>query len=388
MKKALFIATTGGFLSHFEADNAKMLREMGYEIIYSANYSYHTYGISEIPRANDLVKVYQIPIVKEPWRVRENFQAIKWLWRFIENESVDIVLCHNPMGGAIGRLAGLFHREKRPHVIYTAHGFHFYHGAPGKQWLIYGTAEKILARMTDQLLTINKEDFETASRFTLRKNGRVEKISGVGLDRTRFCPRPEIAETVRNELCIPKDAVHFVAASELNKNKNLDRVIQAFARIQAENFYFTVCGSGPEENTLKALIRELNLQNKVRLIGYRTDMEYILQSADWFIASSIREGLGMSALEAMACGVPLVVLDNRGTREYVCDEINSIVCYCNTTEDWCKAFERIQKEPDLRDRLAGNARNSTEMFSTDRTKEQMHRILMYADQCVEMQKEK
>lgn len=389
MKKALFIATTGGFLSHFEEDNADLLRKMGYEIIYAANYSYHTYGVTEFHGEDETKRIYQIPVVKEPWKLHENIKAARWIWKFVQQEEVDLIVCHNPMGGVIGRLAGLFHGKKRPHVIYTAHGFHFYHGAPAKQWLIYGTAERILAQMTDQLLTINKEDYETAKHFRLRRYGKVIQIHGVGLDRSRFCPRPEIVRQVRRELRIPKDAVHFVAVSELCRNKNLKMVIYAFANIlstQGNGAVFTICGSGPEKDSLKELVRECGIQDRVRFLGYREDVEYILQSADWFVASSIREGLGMAALEALACGVPLIALNNRGTREYACDEYNSIVLYHNTEEDWQEAFRRALEEPDLRERLARNARKTTEKFSLKKTEEQMQRIFAYADQCICIQK--
>ena len=380
----MFIATTGGFLSHFEKDNAELLREMGYEVIYAANYSYGTYGVRELSGSDEAERVYEIPVVKEPWKIRENFRAVRWIWRFVQQENVDLIVCHNPMGGVIGRLGGLFHGKNKPHVIYTAHGFHFYRGAPKKQWLLYGTAERILAQMTDQLLTINKEDYETAKGFRLRKKGKVVQIPGVGLDRDRFCPRPGKTRSTREELRVPDEAVHFVAVSELCPNKNLAIIIQALAGMREYNFVLSICGSGPEESSLRKLIREYGLLERIRLLGYRKDVEYILQSADWFIASSIREGLGMAALEALACGVPLIALNNRGTREYARNECNSIVCCHNTIEDWQNVFRRALEEPDLREKLAANARKTTEVFGREKAEEQMHRVFAYADYCIRL----
>ena len=84
-------------------------------------------------------------------------QALKELIRIIREEKIDIVHCHNPMGGVLGRLAAhLSGREV--HVIYTAHGFHFYKGAPLKKLASVLSGGKFLAKYTDTLITINQED--------------------------------------------------------------------------------------------------------------------------------------------------------------------------------------------------------------------------------------
>ena len=69
--------------------------------------------------------------------------------------------CHSPIGGVVARIAG--HRT-RTKVIYTAHGFHFYQGAPVMNWLVYYPVEKMLSRWTDVLITINHEDYKLAKR--------------------------------------------------------------------------------------------------------------------------------------------------------------------------------------------------------------------------------
>ena len=67
------------------------------------------------------------------------------------------------------------------YVIYTAHGLHFYKGAPILNWILFYPVEKLLARWTDTLITINKEDYCCVKdRFKLKKNGTVEQIHGVG----------------------------------------------------------------------------------------------------------------------------------------------------------------------------------------------------------------
>ena len=92
----------------------------------------------------------------------ENIRAYRQIKHIIKKEKINLIHCHNPMGGVVGRLAAHF-SGINPYVIYTAHGFHFYEGAPLKNWLLYYTAERFLAKFTNQLITINKEDFEVVS---------------------------------------------------------------------------------------------------------------------------------------------------------------------------------------------------------------------------------
>ena len=106
------------------------------------------------------------------------------------------------MGGVAARIAARAGKRK-PKVIYTAHGFHFYKGAPIMNWLLFYTAERFLARYTDIIVTINREDYIRAKKFRLKKNGEVYLIHSVGVDKEKFAPRPELRETKRAELGIP-----------------------------------------------------------------------------------------------------------------------------------------------------------------------------------------
>ena len=387
MKKALIIATTGGFINQFEERNARMLQQLGYKVSYAANYTYNTYGVTEVPSEIDGIRVHQIPVTREPWHVVNNVRAISWLRKYIREEGIDLVLCNNPMGGAAGRLAGgFFKKGERPYILYTAHGFHFYEGAPKKNWMLFYSAERMLARLTDHLLTINSEDYEAAKRMPLRGMGMVDIVPGVGLDMERFRPRPELRSEVRAELGVPEDAFHIVSASELATNKKLDLVIRAIGSIERDDVYLTICGEGDEHQALQELIRDMRLEGRVKLLGYRYDMERVLQSADCFAAVSLREGMGMAALEALACGVPLIASDNRGTREYARDGYNSIVCTANSETSIRSALLRLLRDPQLLQSLAENARFTAEPFRIEKADAQMQRILVYADELIRERK--
>lgn len=373
MKHALIITTIGGFLPQFEMNDVKILQENGYTVHYASNFKNPVYDIDEKKLQEMGLVLHHIDICKSPFHVIKNAGACLKLRKIIKKEQIRLVHCHNPMGGVLGRLAALLCRRKVC-VIYTAHGFHFYKGAPKKNWLLYGTAERLLAHCTDRLITINHEDYENAKRFGLRRGGKVEYIPGVGVDIAKFRKIEELRPGKRRELGLPEGAFHVVSVGELNENKNHKAVIRAIARLGGNDIYYSICGSGPLEIQLQEEIKALGLQQRVRLLGYRTDVAEVLQSADCFAFPSKREGLGIAAIEALACEVPMIAADNRGTREYVRDGGNGIVCDADSEQDFANAICRLKESVSLRRQLAEGCRQTAERFSIEATDKIMRRI--------------
>ena len=382
MKKILYVTTISGFLPQFEMNDVRIIQQMGYEVHYASNFRNQMYTFDENELKKDGIILHQIDIEKKPTRFFKELKAIRQLKRIIEEENIVLVHCHNPMGGVCARIAAHC-SGNRPYVIYTGHGLHFYKGAPLTNWLLYYPAEKLMAGMTDIIVTINREDYDNVKNsFSLKKGGFVEQIPGVGLDMDRFREMPELAGQMRRELRIPQDAFHIVTAAELNSNKNQNIVIEAVAELPHKDIYYSICGTGADEEKLEALIDRLGLSDRVRLLGFRTDMERILQTADVFAFPSKREGLGMAAVEALACGVPVICEDNRGTREYVRDGVNGIVCSDNSVSAMKAAILKIYGDREYRKKLAKECRSSVRGFGTDNTMKIMKNIYTTADRAI------
>lgn len=382
MKRVLFVTTISGFLPQFEKNDVKLLKQMGCQIHYASNFTNPIYTFDKTELEKNGVALHQIDIEKSPAKINKNIKAIKQLIKIIDENDIDIVHCHNPMGGVAARIAARAGKRK-PKVIYTAHGFHFYKGAPIMNWLLFYTVERFLARYTDIIVTINREDYIRAKKFRLKKNGEVYLIHSVGVDKEKFAPRPELRETKRAELGIPADAFHIVTAAELNENKNQKLVIEAVAalknksKIHADktyNIYYTICGKGPNEDKLRELIKAYGLENNVSLLGYRTDMDEILQTADVFAFPSIREGLGVAAIEALMCNVPLIAADNRGTREYASDGNNGIVCRYDAVDEFEEAIELLYGNTAYRKRMADRCRESVKKFTIEEVEKTMTKV--------------
>lgn len=373
MKKILIITTISGFLPQFEQNDVNILKENGYEVHYASNFKNPIYYCDKEALRKQGIVLHQIDIAKSPLNIRRNLKAFWQIRSVMKKEKIDAVHCHNPMGGVVGRLAtiGLKHR---PYVIYTAHGFHFYKGAPLQNWILYYTAERFLARFTDQIITINTEDCKRAKKFHLHKGGSVDMIHGVGVNAERYVYKQELREQMRQELNIPGDAFHIVTAAELNDNKNQTVVIEAIAEIGRKDIYYSICGKGPKEQELRDLIKERGLEGQIRLLGYRTDMENVLSSADCFAFPSIREGLGIAAVEALMCQVPLITADNRGTREYLVEDVNGIMCHRNSVDSYRKAIMRLLEHKNTRKRYRMACRESAMKFAITEVDKDMRKI--------------
>lgn len=373
MKHALIITTISGFVPQFEMNDVKILQEYGYTVHYASDFENPIYEIDQKQLEKDGLILHHIDIRKSPFKVKENIKAFRQLKKIIQNENIQIIHCHNPMGGVVGRIAAAA-SKRNPYVIYTAHGFHFYKGAPKKNWILYYTAERMLARFTNRLITINLEDYKRAKTFRLKSQGCVEQIPGVGVNTYKFRKKTELREKKRAELAVPGNAFHIVSVGELVENKNHSIVIRALAKLADKNIYYSICGKGPYQKELERLIQKLHLEKNVRLLGYRNDVDEVLQSADCFIFPSKREGLGIAAIEAMACSVPLIAADNRGTREYMKHLYNGIVCRADSTEDFGYAIKQMKNSEKMRLEMAEHGRETAERFSIETTDKIMRRV--------------
>ena len=309
MKKILIVAHYSRFLVQFELNDVKLLQGMGYEVHYATNFEHedmHADAVQVI-REHGVI-LHQVDFVRSPYNILANVKAYKQLKHLMQTEMFAGVHCHTPMAGALARLAA--NATHTAPVLYTAHGFHFYKGCPLKNRLIYQTAETFLARYTDAQITINQEDYAAAQKFPLR--GKAYYVPGIGVDVKKISSVQVDRAKKRAELGIPQDALVFISVGELNENKNHSTVIRALAKADIANSYYLICGEGKLKQQHFELAQKLGISEKVKLLGFRTDVSEILRACDCFVFPSFREGLSVSLMEAMATGLPCIASRIRG----------------------------------------------------------------------------
>ena len=392
-KHILILATTKDFVWKFEQENVRILQQMGYVVHYAANLREPEYISNETELQKMGVLIHHIEIARSPFILQDNWQALQELLNLMKQYPIQAIHCHTPVGGVLGRLAGRLSHYRRIHIIYTAHGFHFYRGAPLTNRLLYYQAERFLARYTDVLIVINSEDYESALKLPIKKGGRIYRIPGAGLDLERFRPpTQEERQYWRKQLNIDTDTFFLVSAGELNENKNHRIVLEALKKLRERsdgqiNIRYGICGDGFFRQRLEEWIKNMKLEDVVTLYGYCTNMPEILGGADAAVFPSKREGLGMAGLEALAMGIPVIASDNRGTREYMRHGKNGYLCRHDDSESFLKGIEMIRRRnPKQREEMSVCLRASAEPFSRANTRRIMREIYASIDQPAEEMK--
>lgn len=308
MKKVLFTATVDSHIIQFHIPYLKWFKEQGYEVHVATN------GDEKIEYCD--VK-HKIPFERNPMKIN-NIKAIFKLKKIIEEEKFDIIHCHTPMGGVVTRLAAINSRKKyKTRVIYTAHGFHFYKGAPLLNWMIYYPIEKILSNVTDCLITINEEDYNLAKKKF--KSKRIEFVNGVGVDKSKFDFKMSDKEKheLRKDLGLKDDDFVLIQVGELNKNKNQIMTINAMKTIveKNENIKLLIVGKGKLKDYYIQKIKEYHLGDNIYILGFRKDIPQLLKISDCLISTSKREGLPVNLIEAAMRGLPIIATNCRGNRD-------------------------------------------------------------------------
>lgn len=377
MKKRILIVTSvWGFLAKFGREDVKILQELGYEVHYASNKENPIYQFAADVYEKMGVIYHDIDIWQSPFGIQHNVRAIRQIRQLVKAEQIQLLHCHTPSGGLVTRIAGIGLPAK---VIYTVHGFHFYKGAGKLHNFIYHSIESLLSFFTDILITVNREDYDAACKMHQREG--TYQIPGVGLDREYFYETTaEQRHAARTELAV-EDRFLILSVGELRENKNPEIILRALAALKAQGqdiscFTYGLLGAGKQELRLRQLVEELELSEQVVFYGYRTDIRPYLKATDLLVFPTIREGLGMAALEAMAMGVPVLAADNRGTREFMTAD-NGCVCMENSAQSYGRLLMKFYTENvdwALNWRKRAAIRQSTDKFDKKNTAEIMREI--------------
>lgn len=326
-KRVLMVATVPSMIGQFNMNNIRILMDLGYEVDVAADFTDRSVWTDEKVASFQTeleslgIEYYQLDFSRNALDLGRHIKSYKEVLNLLKDRNYSFIHTHTPIASAIVRLAT---KKMKTKVIYTAHGFHFYDGAPFKNWLIFYPVEKWLSRWTDILITITKEDYNRALKCFKAK--RVEYIPGVGVDTKKFAPDLDGRKRIRKELGVDDSRIVLLSVGELNDNKNHISVVDA---IKGMDLTYVIVGQGKNHDMLLKRAQELKVD--LRLMGYRRDVSDFYNAADVYVLPSIREGLNVSLMEAMASGLSVVCGRIRGNVDLIEDN-NFLFSPRNTVE--------------------------------------------------------
>lgn len=365
MRRILFIATVIKHFKAFYLPYFEQLKNDGWQVDCACS------GYDELPNCDNVI---QIDIARNPFSTK-NIHALGQVRNILLQGRYDIIHCGTPMGGIIARIAQIKTKKPGAKVIYTAHGFHFFKGAPLINWMLYFPLERMLSRITDCLITINSEDYRTAKKYL--KAGGTAYVHGVGYDNIKFVkPASEEISKLRSVFGYSDEDLLLIYVAEINKNKNQKMLLEAMLEIKKAYpaVRLLLIGQDITNGKLKIKAEKLGIADDVVFYGHRNDVSEILPMCDIAVASSFREGLPVNIMESLACGIPVVATDNRGHRELIKNGENGFLVKPDSPSEMAGRVIELAANKQLYLKLSQNASNGVKIYGVDRVLEEVKAV--------------
>lgn len=368
MEKILFIAAVESHILNFHIPYIYYFKNRRYEVHIAVKLGNRRDEFKDMG-----VVCHNIDFSRSPASLK-NIKALKMLINTMKENKFSLVHVHTPVGGFLGRAACSL-TNTHP-VLYTAHGFHFYRGAPLKNWVFYYTLEKIASRWTDGLILLNNEDYSIGEKFKLREKEACFLVNGVGVDLEKYSEIDNIAKNIlRQEYGYSEEDFIILAVAELIERKNFKQIIDAVGRIKSDkNIYCLIVGEGRLEDNLKEYVKYNKLDKRIVFMGFRFDIPKLLNICDVLLLTSLHEGLPKAIMEAMAAGKPIIATDVRGNRDLVSNGENGYLVRVNDVNSTEECIEELLSLKTLRAAMGSKSRELIEKYSLKRVEEDMDKI--------------
>lgn len=321
-RKLLIAATIPETIEAFLLPYVRYLRAAGWQVDAMAR------GIEDSEACRQAFdNVVDASWSREPLDFRNFVRTPGLIRELVNREGYSVVHVHTPVASFVARFA-LRKRKAGVNVVYTAHGFHFYSGGSRVRNLVFSSLERLAARWTDELIVINREDFNAATRLRLARPERLHLLPGIGVDLAQFSrieAHEVAAARLRAELSLPDSARLVMVIAEFIERKRHEDAINALAHLGDPAVHLLLAGSGTRVSEMKSLTRSLGLCRQVHFLGFRKDVPALLAASDLLLLPSLQEGLPRSVLEAMSIGVPVIATGIRGVTDLLEDGAGVLV---------------------------------------------------------------
>jgi glycosyltransferase involved in cell wall biosynthesis len=331
MKKLLIVTTIAPSLRGFFANFAYHFRAKGWRVDGMAQ------GASECPTCvSAFDRVWEVEWSRNPLDLKNLITAPQQIREALDQEHYDLVEVSTPVAAFVTRSTiQSLPKHKRPKVIYTAQGFHFYRGGSPIKNAIFLGLEKLAGAWTDYLVLVNREDEEAAKQYRLVSSDRIRHIPGTGLKLDRFNPdaiSTADVEQVRQDLGLSPEMSLFLSVAEFIPRKRSCDILQAFARLARPDLHLAFAGDGRLIEEMKQLASNLGIRHQVHFLGLRRDIPALMKASVATVLASAQEGLPNCVMESMGVGTPVVGTNIRGTQDLLSSGCGLLVNVGNVEE--------------------------------------------------------
>lgn len=337
----------GGEFGGAEDHIIHLLKELRKEEVSSEVICFYDSLFAEALREN------QIPVEVLSYG-RFDIRLLFGLTKLLKEKKPDIVHTHGVKANFFGRIAAK--KVKIPLNVTTIHSILKYDYAH--------FAYRLAAFLENS--TRHKNDYYIAISNEIKKQLLIEHVNPDdiqviyhGIDTEKFAPKEdEQAKSLARQWGKDADTFLVGAVGRLQTVKGFSYFIEAAAKLHKENqgtFRFVLIGEGPKRAELESLVEEKGLGDVFHFAGFRSDVESCLRALNCYVSSSLSEGLGLSVMEALATGTPVVTTGVGGVNDFARNKSNCLVIAPKDVDELTDAVRTIYNEKDLANQLSEQA---------------------------------
>lgn len=370
MSKRILVTSTDLMMAQFLVPHIMNLSDNGYHVEIACSVIGERVDEIQNRLKGYIRKMHIVRLRRSPITVI-NFLGYIDMKHIIDKGEYDLIWTNEPVMGVVTRLAAKKARKHGTKVLYMTHGFHFFEGAPKKNWLVFYTIERWASRYCDVITTVNREDFKRAKKMHAPI---VRYIHGIGINPERLS-QAKSQSSIRKELKLKESDFICISVGELNENKNHQVIIRALGELQDADIHYVICGKGNQLENLTKLAKEQKIQKNVHFLGYRMDILNLCMQSDLFVFPSYREGLPIAPLEAMFCGLPLITSNIRGPIDFMKDGETGYLADPNNVNSFASKIKKMKESPVLRLKIGENNKDAVRPFLLNNSKKEILKLV-------------
>uniref|UniRef100_Q01WZ9 Glycosyl transferase, group 1 n=1 Tax=Solibacter usitatus (strain Ellin6076) TaxID=234267 RepID=Q01WZ9_SOLUE len=276
------------------------------------------------------------------------------LTRFLRTERYQIVHTHTSKAGFVGRLAARL--AGVPVIVHTAHGFAFHEQSPASVRRVYTALERLATRWCDRVISVSEFHRTWAIELGMCTPEQIMAIPNGITDISRS--REIAVAELRREMGARNDDLVALSMARLASDKGLEHLIEAAAIMpqKPRRIQVVIAGDGPEREHLEQVATRLGVNERVKFLGFREDVPDLLAASDMVVLPSLREGLSIAMLEAMAAGKPIVATNIGSQKEVAAHADIARLVPPADARALSDAIQRLASDAQLMAQLGSNAR--------------------------------